>query len=127
LLSPQEASAAAAAAAERIKVEGNARFAEGEWRGAAECFARSLRLRATAAAHANRAAALLKMGNAVDAEADCSAALALEPSHYKALHRRAQVCRTAMEKWRIVRVGFGTARQKRLLERWTNPKPLQPI
>jgi hypothetical protein len=22
---------------------------------------------------------------------------------------------------------FGTARQKRVLERWTNPKPLQPI
>jgi hypothetical protein len=34
---------------------------------------------------------------------------------------------TATEKLRIVRLGFGTARQKRVLERWTNPKPLQPI
>jgi hypothetical protein len=37
---------------------------------------------------------------------------------------RAQVC-TAVEKLRIVTlwVGFGTARQKMALERWTNPKP----
>ena len=34
---------------------------------------------------------------------------------------------TAMQKLRIVILGFGTARQKRVLERWTNPKPLQPI
>ena len=34
---------------------------------------------------------------------------------------------TAMKKLRIVRLGFGAARQKRVLERWTNPKPLQPI
>ena len=31
---------------------------------------------------------------------------------------------TAKKKWRIVMLGFGTARQKRVLERWTNPKPL---
>jgi hypothetical protein len=34
--------------------------------------------------------------------------------------------RTAMKKLRIVILRFGTARQKRVLERWTNPKPLQP-
>jgi hypothetical protein len=34
---------------------------------------------------------------------------------------------TAMQKWRIVILRFGTARQKMVLERWTNPKPLQPI
>jgi hypothetical protein len=36
---------------------------------------------------------------------------------------------TAMKKLRIVRLGFGTARQKRFLDHewWTNPKPLQPI
>jgi hypothetical protein len=34
---------------------------------------------------------------------------------------------TAMEKLRIVILRFGTARQKRVLERWTNPKPLQHI
>jgi radical SAM protein with 4Fe4S-binding SPASM domain len=27
-----------------------------------------------------------------------------------------------MKKWRIVILGFGTARQKMVLERWTNPK-----
>jgi hypothetical protein len=37
----------------------------------------------------------------------------------RALHRCKQL--------RIVRFGLGTARQKRLLERWTNPKPLQAI
>jgi hypothetical protein len=28
-----------------------------------------------------------------------------------------------MQKLRIVTLGFGTARQKMVLERWTNPKP----
>jgi hypothetical protein len=32
-----------------------------------------------------------------------------------------------MKKLRIVILGFGTARQKMALERWTNPKPLQHI
>ena len=34
---------------------------------------------------------------------------------------------TAMKKLRIVRLGFCTARQKLVLERWTNLKPLQHI
>jgi hypothetical protein len=34
---------------------------------------------------------------------------------------------TAMQKLRIVIFGFGTARLKRVLEQWTNPKPLQAI
>jgi hypothetical protein len=34
---------------------------------------------------------------------------------------------TATKKWRIVILRFGTAPQKMVLERWTNPKPLQPI
>jgi hypothetical protein len=34
---------------------------------------------------------------------------------------------TAMKKLRIVMLRFGTARQKLVLERWTHPKPLQPI
>jgi hypothetical protein len=32
-----------------------------------------------------------------------------------------------MKKLRIVILRFGTARMIRLLERWTDPKPLQPI
>jgi hypothetical protein len=35
--------------------------------------------------------------------------------------------RTAMEKLRIVILRFGTARQKMVLERWTNLKPLGTI
>jgi hypothetical protein len=34
---------------------------------------------------------------------------------------------TAMKKLRIVILGFGTARQKIVLESWTNSKPLQNI
>ena len=34
---------------------------------------------------------------------------------------------TAMQKLRIAILGFGTARQKSLLERWTNPKSLCEI
>jgi hypothetical protein len=34
---------------------------------------------------------------------------------------------TAMKKLRIVILGFGAARQKTVLEWWTNPKPLQTI
>jgi hypothetical protein len=30
---------------------------------------------------------------------------------------------TAMQQLRIVTLGFGTARQRMALERWTNPKP----
>jgi hypothetical protein len=83
----------AEAAADRIRMEGNGKFSNGEWAAAVGCYTRSLQRRATAAAHANRAAALLKMSNAVDAEADATAALALEPEHYRALHRRAQARR----------------------------------
>jgi hypothetical protein len=32
-----------------------------------------------------------------------------------------------MQKLRIVILGFCTARQKMVLERWTNPKPLATI
>jgi hypothetical protein len=31
------------------------------------------------------------------------------------------------EKWRVVMLGFGTARQKTVLEHWTNPKRLGTI
>jgi tetratricopeptide (TPR) repeat protein len=81
------------AEAYRIRMEGNGKFSKGEWAAAVGCYTRSLQRRATAAAHANRAAALLKMSNAEDAEADATAALALEPDHYRALHRRAQARR----------------------------------
>jgi hypothetical protein len=47
---------------------------------------------------------------------------------WTARHSSRRCCRrTAMQKLRIVISGFGTARQKKVLERWTNPKPLQPI
>ena len=40
------------------------------------------------ARYSNRAMALLKLGNFVDAEADCSTCLSLDPSNVKALLRR---------------------------------------
>jgi hypothetical protein len=39
------------------------------------------------------------------------------------MRRAATRCVTAMRKLRIVTLRFGTARQKMVLERWTNPKP----
>jgi hypothetical protein len=42
-----------------------------------------------------------------------------------AQQQRAEVQRC--KKLRIVILGFGTARQKMVLERWTNPKPLGTI
>jgi hypothetical protein len=35
-----------------------------------------------------------------------------------------QVRATAMQKWRIVRLGFGTSWSRMAIEWWTNPKPL---
>jgi hypothetical protein len=45
----------------------------------------------------------------------------------RAARRDVPQLRTAMKKVRIVRLGLGTARQETVLERWTNPKPLQAI
>ena len=50
---------------------------------------RSIGAGPTAVAHANRAMAALKTGDAAGAEADCSAALDLDPAYLKAWQRRA--------------------------------------
>lgn len=91
----QAAGAAAAAAgtsppttAEGWKDAGNAHFRRGQYERAAECYSRSLVLEPGCLAAANRAMALLKLGRAAEAEADCSDALRLDPLYVKAYQRR---------------------------------------
>jgi hypothetical protein len=63
-------------------------------------------------------------------EAACRAALFHAAASALRVHAHCVVHEAGVrrcKKSRIVRLGFGTARQKRVLERWTNPKPLQPI
>lgn len=68
--------------------EGNRHFKAGAFQQAADCYTASLALAPTCLAHANRAMALLKMGRQAEAEADCTAALGLDPSYVKAYQRR---------------------------------------
>ena len=51
------------------------------------------------------------------------------PSSPRAVAAAARVLRDVRrcKKLRIVRLGFGAARQETVLERWTNPKPPQPV
>ncbi|KAF8069556.1 RPAP3 [Scenedesmus sp. PABB004] len=71
-----------------LKERGNRLYQAGYFADAAECYSRSLAAAPSAAAFANRAAARLKLGQPAEAEADCSAALALDGGYVKALHRR---------------------------------------
>lgn len=80
--------AAAPATAEGWKDAGNARFRAGQYQAAADCYASSLALAPTCLAHANRAMALLKLGRHAEAEAECGAALGLDPLYVKAYQRR---------------------------------------
>lgn len=67
---------------------GNTLFTTGHYAEAVVCYDRSLALEPTPQAYANRALAALKQGRPADAEADCAAAIALDPSYVKAHHRR---------------------------------------
>jgi tetratricopeptide (TPR) repeat protein len=101
---------AAAVAAGALKTEGNAAFGAGSNAAAEAAYAAGLaalgekathtvtgeepsaaRVEAVdlmASLHVNRAAALLRLERRADAEAACSAALALQPENVKALYRR---------------------------------------
>jgi Meckel syndrome type 1 protein len=79
---------AAPTSAEGWKDAGNAAFKRGQHREAADCYTRSLELQPTCLAFANRAMARLKLGQAAEAEADCSQALDLDPLYTKAYLRR---------------------------------------
>lgn len=74
--------------AEREREKGNDYYHAHEYPAAVEAYTLSLGLHATAAAHANRAAAYLKLERWADAEADAGFALELQPRHAKALVRR---------------------------------------
>ena len=74
--------------ADREKERGNDCFRSGEVAEAAAHYTRALELHPTAAAYANRAAAHLKLKKWDAVDADCGAALALDPAYAKALTRR---------------------------------------
>jgi tetratricopeptide (TPR) repeat protein len=70
------------------KDRGNKLFQAGQYQPALDCYQRSLALEPTSIAHANAAMALLKLNKHSEAEAACTAALALDPGYVKALQRR---------------------------------------
>lgn len=102
-----------AAAAEAAKVQGNALFKAGDFAASETAYARALTFDATSVAcYANRAAVRLKRGDAEGAAADASCAVALDPGHVKAHHRRAialtQLGRHAatVEDYRVVEAAY---------------------
>ena len=77
-------------------------FKAGDLAAALECYTEAIELcpsyvEERAVFFANRAVVHRKFGSAADVEADCTAALALQPNHVKALLRRAQA-REELEK-----------------------------
>ena len=74
--------------AAQLKDEGNQLFKRGKHAEAIERYTASLEIEPTHLALANRAMARLKLGSFAEAEADCTAALALEPAYVKAYSRR---------------------------------------
>ncbi len=72
------------------KEKGNENFKAGEFGKAIECYTRGIQCDPTnVALPANRAMALLKMGQHAAAEADCTVAVDLDPTYLKAYQRRA--------------------------------------
>ena len=76
------------ATAEGWKDAGNAAFRAGEYPRAVECYGASLAAGPSCLGFANRAMARLKLGQAAEAEEDCSRALELDPAYTKAYLRR---------------------------------------
>jgi Meckel syndrome type 1 protein len=75
--------------AEGWRALGNRQFQQGEPAAAADSYTLSIGLEPTCLAYANRAMAMLRLGRHGEAEADCTTALALDPSYVKAYQRRA--------------------------------------
>jgi tetratricopeptide (TPR) repeat protein len=71
-----------------LKDQGNKLFQAKYYDDAISCYTQSIDSQPTAVAYANRAMAYLKLNKFQDAEADCSAAVQLDPSYVKAWHRR---------------------------------------
>ena len=81
-------------------MQGNELYKKGDYGGAVLHYTNSINAKATAIGHANRAMALLKLGQFAEAEADCTAALELDPSYVKAYSRRGTARRCAACTWR---------------------------
>uniref|UniRef100_A0A383V547 RNA-polymerase II-associated protein 3-like C-terminal domain-containing protein n=1 Tax=Tetradesmus obliquus TaxID=3088 RepID=A0A383V547_TETOB len=77
-----------AAEATALKDRGNKLFQAGYYDDAVGCYTQSIALKPTSLSYANRAMARLKLGQPAEAEQDCTAALQLDSSYIKALHRR---------------------------------------
>lgn len=86
--SKQAPAQASPPSATSLKDQGNKLFQQGQYLEAIQCYTQSIGLQATAVAYANRAMARLKLKQYAEAEQDCSAALQLDGSYIKALHRR---------------------------------------
>jgi tetratricopeptide (TPR) repeat protein len=84
--------------ADSWKDRGNKLLQAGHLQEATTCYDRSLAVRPTSLAHANRALARLKLKQFAAAEADATAALALDGAYAKAWQRRA-AARREMGRW----------------------------
>eukprot|EP00879_Flechtneria_rotunda_P012070 GHRR01012605.1.p1 GENE.GHRR01012605.1~~GHRR01012605.1.p1 ORF type:complete len:527 (+),score=243.09 GHRR01012605.1:615-2195(+) len=85
---PSQPSITPLATATNLKDRGNKLFQAGHYDDAMKCYSQSINTQPTSIAYANRAMAYLKLGRYVEAEQDCTAAVAMEGSYVKALHRR---------------------------------------
>lgn len=71
-----------------LKDRGNKLYQAGYYTDAISCYTQSVELQPTSIAYANRAMSKLRLKQYTEAEQDCTAALQLDPSYVKALHRR---------------------------------------
>ena len=75
-------------AADKLKAEGNAKLAAGDCHAAIDCYTRAIELSSdNPIYYSNRAAAYSKVGENVQAVADCEAALKIDPNYAKAYSR----------------------------------------
>jgi hypothetical protein len=84
------------------KDHGNQLLLAGQYQAALDSYQRSLALGPTSIAHANAAMALLKLNKHSEAEAACTAALALQPEYVKALQRRGAARKALGSYWAAV-------------------------
>ena len=85
--------------AEAHRERGNEAFRRGDYSIAIEAYDRSVTSRPSAAALANRAMCRLKLGEWADAEADCTAALELDPAYGVKAYMRRGTARRHLKKY----------------------------
>lgn len=137
----RKAAAAATAAAEALRLQGNEAFSAARYEEAVGLYTDALNhAPRSAPLYANRALSLLKLHAYAEAEEDCEAALLLEPQHVKARLRRAQARHALtnyegaledLEEALLVEPRNSAARalmaECRQLKRLTTPKPAAPM